>query len=45
MKKLITPLLSVTPFQDSISVYKKYFRLLYGLSNVTIAENESLKFY
>jgi hypothetical protein len=39
MKKIMNPLLSPSHFGDSIPVFKKYFRLLYGLSNVTLCEH------
>lgn len=41
----MTSLLSSSVFGDSIAIFKKYIRLIYGLSNVTITEGESIKFY
>ena len=45
MNKLMTSLLSSSVFGDSIAIFKKYIRLIFGLSNVTLVEGESIKFY
>jgi hypothetical protein len=45
MKKLMTPLLSSSVFAEHIPTFKKYLRYLYGLSNVTLVEGESVRLY
>lgn len=45
MKKLMTSLLSSSVFGENIAIFKKYIRLIFGLSNVTLLEAESIKFY
>lgn len=45
MKKIMTCLISSTFFGEKILVFKKFVRLMQGLSNVTICEYESLDFY
>lgn len=34
----MTPLLSSSAFREHLIIFKKYLRLLFGLSNVTLIE-------
>jgi len=45
MAKIITPLLSSTHFGHHIPVFKKFLRLIYGLSKVVLCERETASFH
>ena len=45
MAKIMTPLLSSTHFGQHVPVFKKFLRLLYGLSKVVLCEGETVSFY